>query len=71
MTAPSATRQIVLDMEPLVRTLCNGTDAAVALASSDQYANVEQNGISFIADALDTNAVRLKELWRELELATQ
>ncbi len=63
--------QIVLDMEPLVRTLCNGTDAAVAVASSDQYANVEQNGISFIADALDTNAVRLKELWRELELATQ
>jgi hypothetical protein len=63
------TATIVLDMDPLVCALCNGT--AVAVASSDQYANVEQNGISFIADALDTNAVQLKELWKELDLATR
>ncbi len=71
MTDPRTPRRIICDMEPILRTLCNGTDAAVAVASSDQYRNAEHNGISFIADALDTNAVRLKELWKELELATQ
>ncbi len=64
-------RLIVLEMEPILRTLCNGTDAAVAVACSDHYAEREQNGILYIAEAINADARRLQKLYDELADATQ
>ncbi len=64
-------RLIVLEMEPILRTLCNGTDAAVAVACSDHYADREQNGILYIAEAINADARRLQKLYDELADATQ
>ena len=64
-------RRIICDMEPILRTLCNGTDAAVAVACSDHYAEREQNGILYIAEAINADARRLQKLYDELADATQ
>ena len=71
MTEPRTPRRIIFDMEPLVRALCNGTDAAVAVACSDHYADSKDNGILYIAEAINADAGRLKKLYGELADATQ
>ena len=71
MSEPRTPRQIVLDMEPVIHTLCNGTDVAITVATPDHYVKDEQNGGLYIAESLDRNAVQLRKLWRELDLATR
>jgi hypothetical protein len=71
MSDPRTPRRIIFDMEPLVRALCNGTDAAVAVACSDHYAEIKDNGILYIAEAINADAGRLQKLYDELADATQ
>ncbi len=70
MSEERTPRGLTLDMEPVVRDLRNGIDAAVALAMSPLYGQREPNGLFYIAEALETNVGQLRELWRELAAAT-
>jgi hypothetical protein len=70
-TDPRTPRQIVLDMGPLFRHLCNGTDATVALALSDKFDGPDHNGLVFVAEGIDSVARQLNGLWKELDLATR
>ena len=71
MTGPSATRQIVLDMEPLFRDLRNGVDAAVVLSRSERFDADIPNGLVFVVDELEELVVGLSGLWRDLAAATE
>ncbi len=71
MTEKRTPRQIAISMEPLIRELRNGADAAVAVAGSGHYGHIEPNGILYIAEALERDAEQLKELWRELCTVTE
>ncbi len=66
MTEKRTPRKIALSMEPLIRALRNGADAAVAVAGSGHYGHIEPNGILYIAEALERDAEQLKGLWCEL-----
>ncbi len=71
MTEESTPRPIVLRMEPIIRDLSNGIDAAVALALSPHYGQPKSNGPFFVAEALELSVRRLRESWRELDAATE
>ena len=53
MSEERTPRQIVLDMEPVLRNVRDGVDAAVGLGSSDRYNTGEPNGLAYIADSLE------------------
>ncbi len=71
MTEERTPRQIVLSLELIIRDLSNGVDAAVALAMSPHYGQPKPNGLFFVAEALELSVRRLRELWRELDAATE
>ncbi len=71
MTEKRTPRQIALSMEPLIRALRNGADAAVAVAGSGHYGHIEPNGLIYIAEALETNIEQLKAFWQELCAVTE
>ncbi len=71
MTEKRTPRQIAISMEPLIRELRNGADAAVAVAGSGHYGYIEPNGILYIAEALERDAEQLKGLWCELCAVTE
>ena len=64
-------RQIALDMEPVLRNLRNGADAAVAAAISPHYGQHDPNGLFYIAERLEEDAGQLHALWRKLCAATE
>ena len=66
MTEERTPRQIVLDMEPVLRNVRDGVNAAVGLGSSDRYDTGEPNGLAYIADSLERHVNQLHELWLEL-----
>ena len=64
-------RLIVLAMEPIVRDIRSGADAAVAAAKSPHYDEREPNGLLYIAERLEEDAKRLDALWHKLCAATE
>ncbi len=71
MTEERTPRQIVLEMEPVIRTLRNGADAAVAAATSPHWGHIAPNGLFYIAEHLEEDVRRLDALWRKLCAATE
>ena len=63
--------EIALAMEPVLRDLRNGADAAVAVALSPHYGQREPNGLFYIAERLEEDAGRLDALWRKLCATTE
>ena len=66
-------RLIVMEMEPLISALCNGSDAfdAIARANNDDMIDVEPTGILYIAEALGADIGRLTKMYEELLEATR
>ena len=59
MTETRTPRLIVLEMEPLFRNLCQGTDAAVSLSRSRDIEDPDHNGLVFVAEGIDSAARRV------------
>ena len=66
-------RLIVLEMDPLISALCNGSAAfdAIAWANNDDMIDVEPAGILYIAEALGADIGRLRKMYEELLEATK